>query len=158
PLARLQLAIGLAQQNPNIVENSLERIELESERLNKLISEILTFARSGFTEIPEEQYFDLLALTQVIVDDANYEAQQVDITVVLNIEPSDEGYTIINGDAELIRRAIENIIRNALRFSPKGGKVIVKITYHYQQLQLSVRDFGPGVEESKIKSIFEPYF
>lgn len=76
PLARLQLAIGLARQNPDNVENSLQRIEHESERLDKMIGELLALSRAENHNIAEDdEYFDLRELVTVVVNDARYEAQ-----------------------------------------------------------------------------------
>lgn len=154
PLARLQLAIGLAQQNKLNIDNSLNRIELESERLDKLIEEILTYSRTDVGEVLDE-YFDLVTLIRIIVDDATYEAtpQNVQIKLELGIISN----PIVKGNSEQARRAIENIIRNAIRFSEQGQAVDVSLMEVGKYLQIQVRDYGPGVDEHKLSSIFEPF-
>ncbi|WP_156293033.1 ATP-binding protein [Serratia oryzae] len=155
PLARLQLAIGLGRQNPDNVENSLQRIEHEAGRLDKMIGELLTLSRAESNCLPDEEYFDLYGLVDAVVNDARYEAQIPNVEIVLQASPDVE-YTV-KGNAELMRRAVENIIRNALRFSGDGQRVMVELTCVDQLLQIEVRDQGPGVEESKLSSIFDPF-
>lgn len=154
PLARLQLAIGLAQQNKQNIDTSLARIELESERLDQLIGEILNYSRAEMNSRTDE-YFDLKELIGVVVNDANYEANHQSIEVVFSI--SSISHSIVKGNSEQIRRAIENIIRNAIRFSKAGQTVEVSLKEAGKYLQIEVKDRGPGVDSSKLSSIFEPF-
>lgn len=155
PLARLQLAIGLARQNEGNVENSLQRIEHEAGRLDKMIGELLALSRAESNSLPDEEYFDLYGLVDAVVSDARYEAQIPGVEIVLQAS-SDVEYTV-KGNAELMRRAVDNIVRNALRFSSHGQRVTVVLTRVDQLFQIEVSDQGPGVEESKLSSIFDPF-
>ncbi|CAI0726168.1 Sensor protein CpxA [Serratia liquefaciens] len=155
PLARLQLAIGLARQNAGNVENSLQRIEHEAGRLDKMIGELLALSRAESNSLPDEEYFDLHGLVDAVVSDARYEAQIPGVEIVLQAS-SDVEYTV-KGNAELMRRAVDNIVRNALRFSSHGQRVTVVLTRIDQLFQIEVSDQGPGVEESKLSSIFDPF-
>ncbi|MFJ1229340.1 ATP-binding protein [Yersinia proxima] len=156
PLARLQLAIGLARQNPNNVENSLQRIEHESERLDKMIGELLALSRAENHNIAEDdEYFDLRELVAMVVNDARYEAQVPGVEILLQVAPQID-YTV-KGNAELMRRAIDNIVRNALRFSTHGQQVKVALSLIDKSYQIQVSDQGPGVDESKLSSIFDPF-
>ena len=155
PLARLQLAIGLARQNEGNVENSLQRIEHEAGRLDKMIGELLALSRAESNNLPDEEYFDLYGLVDAVVSDARYEAQVPGVDIVLQAS-SDVEYTV-KGNAELMRRAVDNIVRNALRFSSHGQQVTVVLTRIDQLFQIEVSDQGPGVEESKLSSIFDPF-
>ena len=154
PLARLQLAIGLAQQNKQNIDTALARIELESERLDQLIGEILNYSRAEMNNRTDE-YFDLKELIGVVVNDANYEANHQSIEVEFNL--SSINHSIVKGNSEQIRRAIENIIRNAIRFSNAGQTVEVSLKEAGKYLQIEVKDRGPGVDASKLSSIFEPF-
>ncbi|MFJ3002947.1 MULTISPECIES: ATP-binding protein [Serratia] len=155
PLARLQLAIGLARQNAGNVENSLQRIEHEAGRLDKMIGELLALSRAESNSLPDEEYFDLYGLVDAVVSDARYEAQIPGVEIALQAS-SDVEYTV-KGNAELMRRAVDNIVRNALRFSSHGQRVTVVLTRIDQLFQIEVSDQGPGVEESKLSSIFDPF-
>lgn len=155
PLARLQLAIGLARQNPDNVENSLQRIEHETGRLDKMIGELLALSRAENGNQAGEEYFDLYGLVAAVVNDARYEAQVPGVEIALQADDQQE-YTV-KGNAELMRRAIDNVVRNALRFSGSGQRVTVTLKRVEQQFHIVVSDQGPGVEEAKLSSIFDPF-
>lgn len=155
PLARLQLAIGLAHQNPKNVYASLDRIEHEAGRLDRMIGELLALTRAEHQGSPGEDYFDLYGLVEAVVNDARYEAQVPGVAIALSAaQPED--YTV-KGNAEMLRRAVENIVRNAVRFSTHGQRVSVTLARVDSQLDITVADQGPGVEESKLSSIFDPF-
>ncbi|MEQ9745743.1 sensor histidine kinase [Pectobacterium actinidiae] len=154
PLARLQLAIGLIRQNPNNIDNSLQRIEREALLMDKMIGELLTLSRTEHSGI-EEAYFDLLGLVTAVVNDARYEAQVTNVEILLAAD-EDEDYTI-KGNAELMRRAVDNVMRNALRFSAPEQQVAVSLIGNEHEWMIQVADQGPGVEKSKLSSIFDPF-
>lgn len=155
PLARLQLATALARQTPANVNDSLERIDNEAQKLDKMIGELLTLSRTehGYTE--PDQYFDLTSLLDVVVADARFEAQipQVKINVSYDLNAD----FMVQGNAEMIRRCIENVLRNALRFSSAGQTIDISMDSGLEWLTLLIRDQGPGVEQDKLSSIFDPF-
>ncbi|MSE14497.1 two-component sensor histidine kinase, partial [Pantoea agglomerans] len=155
PLARLQLATGLARQTPESVNSSLDRIDEEARRLDKMIGELLTLSRAEHESIPDEQYFDLTGLLQAVITDVRYEAQIPGVQVELQVDERAD-YTV-RGNAELIRRGAENVLRNALRFSQPGQRIDVHLRTEQQWLVIQVRDQGPGVDEDKLSSIFDPF-
>jgi two-component system OmpR family sensor kinase len=160
PLARLQLAIALARQSPTRIDFSLERIEREAVRLDTLVGELLALARAEHDAASGEHYFDLAEIVRNVVEDARFEAQASDVTIALaeNI-PAEERRPALSGNAELVRRAIDNVVRNALRFSKAGQQVSVEIQFlpgeHAYQIEIS--DNGPGVSHDEIGTIFEPF-
>lgn len=155
PLARLQLATGLARQTPESVGSSLDRIDEEARRLDKMIGELLTLSRAEHESIPDEQYFDLTGLLDAVVTDVRYEAQIPGVRVEFLVDKAAD-YTV-RGNAELIRRGVENVLRNALRFSLPGQQIEVQLSAEQQWLAIRVRDQGPGVDEEKLSSIFDPF-
>jgi two-component system OmpR family sensor kinase len=157
PLARLQLAIGLARQNPLNVETSLQRIEHEAGRLDKMIGELLALSRTENDQMPDEEYFDLYGLVEAVVNDARYEAQLPGVEIELKPETPEQNDYTVKGNAELMRRAIDNVVRNALRFSAREQKVVVSLIQTEGWLTIEVEDQGPGVEEDKLSSIFDPF-
>jgi two-component system sensor histidine kinase CpxA len=156
PLARLSVALELARKNSNEkAEPALDRIEKEGERLNKLVGQLLALTRleSGAEKITPETVM-LEDLVQQVIDDANYEAKpQRKEVIVTQLEACR-----INGSPELLRSAIENVIRNAVRYTPTGGAVEVSLRWKLDTAELTVSDQGPGVPETELKHIFEPFY
>lgn len=155
PLARLQLATGLARQTPSSVSASLDRIDEEARRLDKMIGELLTLSRAEHKDLPDEQYLDLLGLLEAVANDARYEAQVPGVEILLEADRHHD-YTV-KGDANLIRSALENVVRNALRFSTRGQQVLINLQQENGWLVIGVRDRGPGVDPDKLSSIFDPF-
>ena len=167
PLARLQAAIGLAHQQPEKMAASMQRIERESERMDKLIGELLTLSRleagagqAGAGSLLSEDV-NIADLLHDIVEDARYEAnaRRVAIAVAGDAAMADASVT---GQPELLARAVENVVRNALKHSPDGGTVEVNLSRppdgKQEWLRIAVLDRGPGVASADLARIFEPFF
>ncbi len=160
PLARLRLAIGLARQSPARLEQSLDRIDYEANRLDLLIGELLTLARTEHHGFANIGYFDLPDIVETVVDDVRFEADAAGVGVRLILQvPDEEARVSLAGDAELMRRAIENVLRNALRFSPRGGEIAVHVGWGASaaRYRIDVEDGGPGVSPERIDALFEPF-
>lgn len=140
---------------PENVSASLDRIDAEAQRLDKMIGELLTLSRAEHDAMPDEQYFDLTGLIEAVVTDVRYEAQIPGVEIGLDIDRQQD-YTV-RGNAELIRRGLENVLRNALRFSHAGQRVQVTLWREAQWLSIRISDQGPGVDEEKLSSIFDPF-
>jgi two-component system OmpR family sensor kinase len=157
PLARLQAAIGLARQQPDKIDTSLDRIEREVGRLDELVGEVLTLSRleAGVTNSVKEE-FDLTELLDSVIEDARFEASAKNVAV--NYLESHEIW--INADAELIHRALENILRNAIKHTPPGLSIQVEMDPFSdgRQVHLRISDQGHGVADEQLTSIFEPFF
>lgn len=158
PLARLQLAIGLARQSPERTEASLARIDREAARLDTLVGELLSLARSEHLAAEGDEYFDLAGVLHSVVEDARFEADSHGVAIVRREEtPSIDNAPPIRGDAETIRRAIDNVIRNAIRFSEAGNPVEVDYRLEAGAHCILVADRGPGIDEASIDAMFEPF-
>ena len=160
PLARLGVALGLARQRSGPEANgALDRIERESDNLNEMISQLLTLTRleSG-TDGRKRTDVDLAALVKEVADDANYEARSTNRAV--QIVSSD--YCSIKGVEELLRSAVENVVRNAVRYTPEGTAVEVALRRQNggsdNYAVISVRDRGKGVPEEALEKIFRPFY
>lgn len=156
PLARLTVALELARNNTNSKGMAaLDRIELESERVNKLVGQLLALTRleSGAERVPPEMVA-LDELVQQVVDDASYEAgpQNKDVKI-LQLDPCR-----MRGSVELLRSGIENVIRNAIRYTTAGSMVEVALAARLDTALITVRDHGPGVPEAELEHIFEPFY
>ncbi len=153
PLARMQVALALAHQQPDKLYIALERIERESTRLDELVGELLTLARLGAgVGMEAEGIVDLAGLLETIIEDANFEADSE-----RHVELIHDDHVVITGREELLRRAFENVIRNALRYTPEKGVVSVSAQKEGDWYQVSICDRGPGLSGDKLKTIFEPF-
>lgn len=156
PLSRMQAALGLVRQNPGKTDAALVRIEREIERLDGLVEEILTLARLGAPDQfnLERQTVDILDLVAVIVDDAAFEAQARNIRI--DFESSDSFVTEVNG--ELIYRAVENVIRNAVKYSHDDTVITVRSDVSDGSvLTISIHNEGPQVQPEDVERLFEPF-
>ena len=146
PLARLNLAIGLARQDPAKLATSLDRISGEAAKLDEMVGELLTLAKLESGQAKGEDYFNFAEIVKAVVQDARYEAQGKGVDVQIDIEPADENFEwIALGSGKLISRAIENIVRNAVRYSSEGGKVRAVLRRDGATYKLKVTDEGPGI-------------
>jgi two-component system, OmpR family, sensor histidine kinase CpxA len=160
PLARLNLALGLARQR-NALESSehLDRIEHETERLNHLIGQLLALARiDSAVDLERKSIFDLGALVREIAADADYEARGRHSTVQLSASSE----CPVEGAPEMLRGAIENVVRNAVRHTAEGTPVEVTLescsTPGGHRAVIRVRDYGQGVPEESLLHLFTPFY
>ncbi|MDO8826355.1 ATP-binding protein [Methylophaga sp.] len=156
PLARMQAAIGLAQQNPDKTAKMLDRVERESERIDQLIGDLLNLSRleNPTSENDDRQDFDLTEMLLDIIEDARFEAQNK----AVQIEHNSIEQINLFGRAELIHSAIENVLRNAIKYSPDNGVIQITIEKRSQQLQIDIEDQGPGIAQQDLQLIFQPFF
>lgn len=160
PLARLHMAVGLARQNAKNIPAALDRFELESQRLDDIVGEVLSLSRADSGAIEFDDYFDLDQLVLSVVDDARFEAQSSRTRIVTNVEDAaDEAGRTIRGNAPLMRRALDNIVRNALRFSPPDTTIEVAVEADRADGDCVIRvsDQGPGMRGDALKTAFEPF-
>ena len=162
PLARLSVALGLARQRASPeVEGSLNRIELEMDRLNQLIQRLLTISRleSG-TDGLHKTKLALRELVDQIAHDAEYESPGRGCRVTAMADSADEFQ--IEADAGLIRSAVENVVRNATRYTAEGTTVDVRLERQQgasgEEIVIRVLDSGPGVPNDALPKIFEPFY
>lgn len=156
PLARLQAAIGLARQQPERTEDSMARIEREGVRMDALVSELLTLSRleAGMAGNLDEEV-GLNELVFNVVEDARFEAE----TRTCRIEFEECCRVTVLGNAELLHRAVENVVRNAVKHSPPNGLIAIKMHKADEQtICIVVSDEGPGISGADMQSIFEPFF
>jgi two-component system sensor histidine kinase CpxA len=160
PLARLSVALELARQKTGPEGQSvLDRISLESNRMNELIGSLTTIARleSGAGSI-RKQTVQLEDLVQEVARDAAFEAQARNIQVECEI--LDE--LPIAGDAALLRSAIENVVRNATRYTRPDTAVAIRAEKRkagaLYEAYVQVSDSGPGVPEVELEKIFQPFY
>lgn len=155
PLARMEMAIGLARQDPVSTPEQLDRIEREAERLDRLIGHILDYARLERDPATFDfEDVDLVELIRQIVHDAEFESQSPPGRLRFT---SDESVTF-HGDPHVLHAAIDNVVRNALLHGDPRMPIKVTLTVDAEYIHISIRDHGPGVREAELTRIFEPFY
>jgi two-component system sensor histidine kinase CpxA len=160
PLARLSVALELAREDSDpAAAPHLERIERETERLNLLIGQLLTL--SSMEALEKVENLEPLSLNRLIermLPDAEYEARQRQCAVAFH---ADDQCTI-SGNQELLYRAIENVVRNAIRYTENGTEVEIRlgksIVGGSWQVEIEVSDRGPGIPENQREAILRPFY
>lgn len=154
PLARLSVAIELARGGRES-QAPLDRIQKEADRLAALVGELLEVTRAeGDPAHRKIECVNLKDLLRDVVEDSKIEADAHGCALELNAgEP-----LILDGDPELLRRAVENVVRNAIRYSARGGEVQVKLEPAAGGARITVRDHGPGVPDDTLALLFEPFY
>lgn len=160
PLARLNVALGLARQRAGADATPyLDRIEREAERLNELIGRLLTLARlEGADAPPEQAPVSLSELVREVADDARFEAESRHCSV--QVKAAENCTTV--GSPDLLRSAVENVVRNAVRYTAEGTQVQIELACVDSDganwAAIRVRDHGPGLPESELSNVFRPFY
>jgi signal transduction histidine kinase len=154
PLARLSFAVELVRTTDDR-EMAVARLRKEIDRLTGLVSGLIqvTQAEGEGSSLPLAEV-SVQKLISEIIDDCQVEAFGKGCGVVFHSQYVES----LPLDAELMRRAIENVVRNAIRFSPKGTEVEVSTEHERDRLHIRVRDYGPGVPPEMLDRIFAPFF
>lgn len=153
PLARLQLAVELARRKDERLDLQLDRIEREGERLDALVGNTLALAKMGALPEPADM-LDLAEVVDAVVEDARFEAGDRNVGIAWE-RPAP---LRIQGDLESLASAIENVLRNALRFAPTGSSIRLRLLAGLRDVQLEIEDRGPGVPEQELGYLFEPFY
>ena len=155
PLARMEMAIGLARQDPASTPEQLDRVERESDRLDQLIGHILEYARlerDPATFTFEE--LDVAELVRQIVHDAEFESQSPPGRLRLTSDDTVK----FRGEPNVLHSAIDNVVRNALLHGDPRLPIKVTLSNDADAVRLTVRDHGAGVREEDLPHIFEPFY
>lgn len=157
PLARLGIALELVRQqgSPVAQNKGLARIELEAERMNVLIGQLLNLTRweSGAVEL-QFQTFDLCELLASLVEDANYEAATRQCKVMFKAPETVDYF----GSPELLAQALENVIRNAVKYTAVNSVVSVDLAVTAADITIRIADQGPGVPDEALEKLFEAFY
>ena len=158
PLTRLGLAAGLARRKSLGGDTAeLDRIERETARLQRLVAGILSMAAMDRDFAAEEKHrIEIGELLRGVVEDCNYACRDREAPVVLR-EPFSKAWLVAN--EQQLRGAFENVMLNAVRYSPPGTAVEVGCERNGNgELRVAVCDRGPGVPEEALGQIFEPFY
>ena len=152
PLARLRIALALAQEDRANSDNYLTRIEQEAERLEQLIGQLL---ESQSQKINLDTHIDIVSLLRQLCADANFEGQAQDKVVLFQC---DTEQAIVDSASDLLHKSFENILRNALSHTAKNTAVAVQLQSTGGDYQVIVEDHGPGVPPGELKNIFGEFY
>jgi two-component system, OmpR family, sensor histidine kinase CpxA len=168
PLARLSVALELAREEAQPgMEEQLDRIERETGRLNSLIGQLLSLSHlESTTRLPDRQSVSLERVVSELLPDMDYEAQRRNCAVRMvsgnAADAASPKNSFVMGSPELLGRAVENVIRNAIAYTAEGTSVEIhlfdetRFGEHFAVLQ--VKDCGPGVPEASLRTIFRPFY
>jgi len=158
PLARLSVALEIARKKgTGEIESEINRIALESDRLESLVNDVLGLLReTSETAVKIDEDMDLSALLTDLVEVVNYEVPEGSKGILWQ----ETAPCYFHGDRELLWRAMENLMRNALRYTEpeKGVHLDLVVSKRKSSARLVVRDFGPGVPAGELEKIFEPFY
>ena len=161
PLARLQAAVGLARQQPGNVEASMDRIERESVRMDKLVDELLSLSRvEAGMGAERHESVDIAELLIQVVQDVSFEQGATSVPIAFDSRIDDLAVSRVKGNAEMLHRVFENVVRNAARHTPPGTPISIVGGYDpvRREVRVLISDEGPGVPVANLESIFEPFF
>lgn len=158
PLARLSVALEIARKkDTGNIESEINRIGLESDRLESLVNDVLGMLReTSETVAKSNETIDLSALLSDLVEVVNYEVPEGKP----GISWQEQAPCEFQGDRELLWRAMENLLRNALRYTDpdRGVRLELIVNKRKSTVLLEVRDYGCGVPEPELEKIFEPFY
>jgi two-component system, OmpR family, sensor kinase len=157
PLARLHLILDLAQHSatPEEASTHFKHAEQEIVRMDRMTSEMLALSRlEGGLPGMERDSVDIAELTRERLDAASVEAEARGIHLQMN--GSDPVF--VRGSGILLERALDNVIANAIKFSPNDGTVEVNVDRYQQSAEVRIRDHGPGVPPEELDLLFRPFF
>jgi signal transduction histidine kinase len=160
PLTRLSMALALTRRHvaqgasPEETNAALDRIARETGRLNALIQQLLELTRLESGEAETSEKIDLQQLVREVVADADFEAR----TNGRAVRFTDSAPCYVCGSRSLLHSAVENIVRNAVRYTAPQTAVEVSLLCDDENAIVRVRDYGPGVPEAALERLFEPFF
>ena len=156
PLARMRVAVELARRKAGEL-SEFERLDVEAERLDSLIGQILSYTKLDADPSRGSAQVDLADVIGEVVENVNFECEADGAngtTVVTDIDDT----ATMNGHYDVLVSAIENVVRNAARHSPPGGVVRVALSSQENTIQIEISDDGPGVSQDDLAHLFEPFF
>ncbi|MGY4676900.1 envelope stress sensor histidine kinase CpxA [Pasteurella sp. P03HT] len=156
PLTRLQLALALLRRRFGEENTEIQRIEIEAKRLDNMINDLLLLSRQQLNSHVVREIFPINELWDEVLEDAMFEAEQrkLDFVVRLNVVQPSKYY--INGNKSLLVSAVENVIRNALKYTQ--SEIKVSIFLKKQEVMIVIDDNGKGLDASEYDKIFQPFY
>ena len=163
PLARLQLATAILKKKLG-ESNETQRIEHEIQKMNAMVLDLLAISRQQVNQHATRAIFAVDDIWHEILEDAKFETEHNNITLAIKNELPNHQKFYINGNVALLASAMENIIRNAQKYTHSQINVVISLENENEneneneRLIISVDDDGPGVPESELEQIFRPFY
>lgn len=158
PLARIQAIIGLLQARPDKQADYIARLESELTRMDALVGEFLTLSRLETANMTmEKEPLAIVPFMQQLVEDSQTIALQNKQTVSLSVKDLDDK-SYFDGNESYLYRAFDNVIRNAMKYSPEGSSIDVNMYEDRKNLHIAITDNGPGIQEAQIAHIFTAFY
>lgn len=160
PITRIQVALGIAYKKAGPeAESILTRIERESEKLEQMIAQVLKLSRlENQLQDLQKININLNPLLEQLVDDAEFEAKASNKSVTLTAPDQ----VTVCGEANLLHSAVENVVRNGIRYTRE--QTIVEVTTRNlvfekcHKVEIVIRDYGPGASEQTLEHLFDPFY
>jgi len=158
PLARIQAIVGLLQARPEKQEQYIARLEGELTRMDTLVGELLTLSRLETANIPmEKESITLLPFIAQVVEDSQAVAEQKQHHIALDTSHLNPN-TCIMGNESYLYRAFDNVIRNAMKYSPNGSRIQVRAYNDRKTVHVEIQDNGPGIKPDQLPHIFTAFY
>jgi signal transduction histidine kinase len=154
PLARLSFAAELTKESPDR-DAASDRMRREINRLTSLVGTLIEMTSAeGDPSSRRTERVNMRNLVEEVVHDCGFEAQARQVQIAADLNSS----AAVEGDPELLRRAVENVLRNAIRYTLPGQSVSVRLANQNGTVSVAIRDYGPGVPEEQLERIFDPFY
>lgn len=158
PLARMQAILALIQVQPERQSQNIQRLESELTRMDNLVDELLTLSRleASHIEIKKSPVELIGLLTQILEDSrliASQNQQHINFTYPPNCQQA-----IVLADETYLYRAFDNVIRNAMAYSPSGSRIDITLDTDDKNYLIDISDNGPGVAENQLPHIFTAFY
>ena len=158
PLARMQALLALLQVQPHKQEQNIKRLESELTRMDKLVGELLTLSRLETANVEmEKDPLKLVPFLENLVEDCRAIAVQNNQQIDFTYDPEDAEATVSANEGYLYR-AFDNVLRNAMAYSPEGSKIHIRLSGHKHHWHIDIADNGPGVDERQLPHIFTAFY
>lgn len=155
PLAVLKTKIGLFRKKhdfaPQTTEEFLSILEGEVDRLSSMVDSLLKL--TNLEQVPREDKIGLNELVQQAAGDMAALAQKKHTSIVAAASRG-----TVTGSRELLRRALFNLVENAVKYGPEGGQVQISASLEGETAIITVADQGPGIPQELRERVFEPFF
>ncbi|AFU97386.1 ATP-binding protein [Simiduia agarivorans] len=157
PLMRLQFALGLAQQHAGEAANDhINKARQAADYLNNIISDILSLPVNPTDEWPRDDVVDLVPLLSGLMEEFMPQASAK--TIQLTFDHGSFKEALVDTRSNTLVGVFDNILTNAIRHTPKGGRIHIDLQEQKNQWQITLEDSGPGVADSELDKLFTPFF